>query len=155
MTSVVVAGALGNKPHQSGEAWVKLSWIRGLQSLGIDVWFVEQLAPSVDQTEATAWFGSVTERFGFRGRAALLDELAQAIVGPSLEELVAVASEAALVNISGHLTLQRLMGAFRRRVMVDIDPGFTQFWHHADLAGAHVRGHDVYFTIGELIGTSC
>ena len=155
MTRIVVAGALGNKPRQSGEAWVKLSWIRGLQSLGIDVWFVEELAPSVDRTEATAWFGSVTERFGLRGRAVLLDEVARAIVGPSLEELVAVASEAALVNISGHLTLQRLMRAFRRRVMVDIDPGFTQFWHDAGLAGAHVRGHDVYFTIGELIGTSC
>jgi hypothetical protein len=38
--------------------------------------------------------------------------------------------------------------------MVDIDPGFTQFWHDAGLAGAHVEGHDVYFTIGELIGTS-
>ena len=36
MTVVVVAGALANKPGQSGEAWVKLSWIRGLQRLGIE-----------------------------------------------------------------------------------------------------------------------
>ena len=26
--------------------------------------------------------------------------------------------------------------------MVDIDPGFTQFWHAEGLAGANVEGHD-------------
>src|SRR5262249_40900414 len=39
------------------------------------------------------------------------------------------------------------------RAFVDIDPGFTQFWHQAGLAGANLHGHDVFFTIGELIGT--
>jgi hypothetical protein len=38
-------------------------------------------------------------------------------------------------------------------VFVDIDPGFTQFWHEQGLAGANVPGHDVHFTIGEHIGT--
>ena len=37
--------------------------------------------------------------------------------------------------------------------MVDIDPGFTQFWHQQGLPGANIEGHDLYFTIGELIGT--
>ena len=153
MTVVVVSGALANKPGQSGEAWVKLSWIRGLQRLGIDVWFVEQLADSMAGDErAPAWFQAVTERFELAQRSALLggDE---SIVGPSLDELSEVASEAALVNISGHLTDSRLFDAFYRRVLVDIDPGFTQFWHQAGLAGANVDGHDVYFTIGELIGS--
>lgn len=153
MTTVVVAGALANKPRQPGEAWVKLSWVRGLESLGIDVWFVEQLAAAVDQAAAASWFASVTKRFGSQGKAALLDDAGQTIVGPSLEELVDIAPEAALINISGHLTLPVLRAAFRRRVMVDIDPGFTQFWHDAGLAGANVSGHDVHFTIGELIGT--
>jgi len=73
MTTVVVAGALGNKPGQAGEAWVKLSWVRGLQRLGIDVWFVEQLAGSLsDDARAAAWFRAVTERFELADRAALL-----------------------------------------------------------------------------------
>jgi hypothetical protein len=153
MTSAVVAGASANKPGQSGETWVKLSWIRGLQQLGIDVWFVEELAESMAQDErAPAWFRAVAERFGLTERAALISG-GESIVGPSVEELVAVAAEATLVNISGHLTLPRLFDAFRRRVMVDIDPGFTQFWHEAGLTEAHVSGHDVYFTIGDLIGT--
>jgi hypothetical protein len=153
MTTVVVAGALGTKPHQSGEAWVKLSWVRGLESLGIDTWFVEQLAGSVDVAAAGDWFASVTRRFGLERKAALLDSESRAVVGPPLEDLLALASEAALVNISGHLTRAELFDAFRWRVMVDIDPGFTQFWHDAGLPGANVGGHDVYFTIGELIGT--
>jgi len=153
MTTVVVAGALGNKPGQAGEAWVKLSWVRGLQRLGFDVWFVEQLGESLPEDfPAARWFRSVTQQFGMAGRAALLggDEV---VVGPPLEDLLAVAPEADLVNISGHLTFPRLFAAFRRRVMVDIDPGFTQFWHHEGLSGANVAGHDVYFTIGERIGS--
>lgn len=152
MTTVVVAGALGNKAGSSGEAWVRLSWVRGLQRLGLDVWFVEELAASMaDGSPAKAWFRAVTQRFGLDGRATLLSQ-GEAIVGPSLEELLAIAPEATLVNISGHLTLPRLFESFRRRAMVDIDPGFTQFWHEAGIPGANVDGHDVYFTIGELIG---
>jgi hypothetical protein len=153
MSTVVVAGALANKAGSSGEAWVRMSWARGLQALGLDVRFVEELpAPPEEGDAAVAWFESVTERFGFEHRASLLAG-GEAIVGPSLDDLVAIAPEATLVNISGHLTLRELFPAFRRRVMVDIDPGFTQFWHEAGVAGANVEGHDAYFTIGELIGT--
>ena len=44
--------------------------------------------------------------------------------------LTQVAAEAdLLVNISGHLRLEPLMRRLRRKAYVDIDPGFTQFWH--------------------------
>jgi hypothetical protein len=153
MSTVIVAGALGNKPGQAGEAWVKLSWVRGLQRLGFDVWFVEQLAESLpDDFPAAPWFRAVTERFGLAGRAVLLQG-GDSIVGTPVEDLLAVAPDADLVNISGHLALRRLFAAFRRRVMVDIDPGFTQFWHAEGLKGGNVEGHDAYFTIGERIGS--
>jgi hypothetical protein len=153
MTAVVVAGTLANKPGQAGEAWVDLSWVRGLQRLGLDVWFVEQLDESLPEDwPAEPWFRSVTQQFGLAGRAALLRH-GEAILGPALEDLMAIAPEATLVNISGQLTMSPLFERFRRRVMVDIDPGFIQFWHHAGLAGANVDGHDLHFTIGDRIGT--
>jgi hypothetical protein len=153
MTTVVVGGALANKAGSSGEAWVRMSWVRGLQRLGLDVWFVEELAQSTGHDPAAeAWFRAVVEGFGLERRATLLDEGA-AITGPTLDELLDLAIDATLVNISGHLTLPSLFGAFRRRVMVDIDPGFTQFWDQEGLVGANVVGHDLHFTIGELIGT--
>jgi hypothetical protein len=40
-------------------------------------------------------------------------------------------------------------------VYLDLDPGFTQFWHAAGHLGSNLAGHDAYFTIGANIGTSC
>jgi hypothetical protein len=151
MTVVVVAGALANKAGSGGEAWVRMSWVRGFEQLGLDVRFVEEAGAELDPA-AEAWFADVTADFGLDGRATLLRG-EDALAGPGLDELVEVAREATLVNISGHLQTPTLMRAFRRRVMIDIDPGFTQFWHAEGLAGANVEGHDLHFTIGELIGT--
>jgi hypothetical protein len=151
VTTVVVGGALANKAGSGGEAWVRMSWIRGFEQLGLAVRFVEELAGDAVDPVAVRWFTDVTSRFGLDGRATLLHG-GDAIVGPSLGELETLAAEATLVNISGHVRSPRLLRAFRRRVMVDIDPGFTQFWHDEGLAGANVSGHDLYFTIGELIG---
>jgi hypothetical protein len=153
MSLVVVAGALANKPGKGGEAWVRLSWIRGFQRLGLEVIFVEQLGDRPGERDPRiSWFEDVMRRFGLHERATLLAG-EETVIGASLAELEAMAPEATLVNISGHLTQPRLFGAFRSRVMVDIDPGFTQLWHHAGLPGANVDGHDLHFTIGELIGT--
>lgn len=150
MTAVVVAGALANKPHSGGEAWVRLSWIRGLQRLGLDVWFVEQLARLPDPS-AVAWFRDVIAQFELTDRATLLVD-GEAVAGPTLNELGDVAVETVLVNISGHLRHKSLFDAFRSRVLVDIDPGFTQFWHAAGEPGARIAEHDLHFTIGENIG---
>jgi hypothetical protein len=69
--------------------------------------------------------------------------------------LAEVAGEAALlVNISGHLDLESLLQRIRRKAYVDLDPGFTQFWHAEGNAGARLEGHDYHFTCGENIGTA-
>jgi hypothetical protein len=152
MTTVVVGGALANKPNNGGEAWVRLSWIRGFQRLGLDVWFLEELPEAAPDAAAIEWFRAVTRRFDLEDRAILLSG-GRSVVGPTLDDLVDAFAPAVLVNISGHVADPTLLSAFRRRVFVDIDPGFTQFWHHDKLAGANVDGHDQHFTIGELIGT--
>jgi hypothetical protein len=164
MSTVVVAGALANKVGSGGEAWVRLSWIRGLQRLGFDVHFVEEITATgcVDAGGRSChpassvnlrWFREVMAEFGLTDRATLLVE-GDVVVGSSLDDLVAIASSSTLVNISGHLRHPRLLDAFRSRVMVDIDPGFTQFWHALGDPGAGVDGHDLHFTIGENIGTA-
>jgi hypothetical protein len=141
---------------------VRLSWIRGLQELGLDVWFVEQIAAAtcVDADGAPApfarsenrrYFDAVMAEFGLTQRASLLHEDGGEASGPPLSELAGVAAEAdLLVNISGHLQLPALTRRFRRKAYVDLDPGFTQFWHADGWAG--LAGHDSYFTVGENIG---
>lgn len=160
---VVVAGALANKPANGGEAWVRLSWVRGLERLGCRVALVEEIAeagctdaarrPAVFAASVNrAWFVDVTARFGLTGRAGLVCDNGEG-EGLTRAEVADLAAGAdLLVNISGHLADPELFGAFRRRAYIDIDPGFTQFWHAAGQNGARLAGHHLYFTIGELIG---
>ena len=164
METLVVSGAIANKHLNGGEAWVRLSWILGLRRLGFGVWFVEEIdeATCVDaagapapfaQSENRRYFDQVVERFGLEGRASLLYEGGREASGVPLEELLPVAEEAQLlVNISGHLTLEPLISRLRRKAYVDLDPGFTQFWHADGTGGARLEGHDVHFTVGENIG---
>jgi hypothetical protein len=160
VASFVVGGALANKAGNGGEAWVRLSWIRGLAQLGLDVRFVEELAPHLAEgyddprsAPAVAWFRDVVHDFGLTDRATLLlgDE---ALEGPPLDDLAGFADDAVLVDISGHVASPRLFPRFRRRVLVDLDPGYTQAWHAEGLAGARVEGHELLFTVGESVGTS-
>ncbi|MGH7564069.1 MAG: glycosyltransferase [Gemmatimonadota bacterium] len=154
MTTVVVSGALANKPGNGGEAWVRMSWVEGLRRLGFDVWFVEQVSRDLlESTPLVAFFREITKRFGLDGSCALLDESGVGIEGHNAKDLEEVAAEAALlVNISGHLSLKYLLDRFGRKAYVDLDPGFTQFWHAAATNGARVSGHDHYFTVGLNVG---
>jgi hypothetical protein len=164
MTRVVVAGALANKPGNGGEAWVRLSWVLGLARLGYETWFVEQIDPTrsidgagvptaPDESANLAFFRAVCARFGIADRAALVTTDGRAIAGPAWDELCLVCDSAdLLINISGHLTLPDLRQRFRRAIYLDIDPGFTQFWEAQGLLGAHLAGHDAFFTIGANIG---
>ncbi|HEY3020349.1 MAG TPA: hypothetical protein VGJ32_09155 [Solirubrobacteraceae bacterium] len=147
MTAVVVSGAIANKLRNGGEAWVRLSWARGLRRLGFDVWLVEQLPAAAPAAER--YFTDVVRAFGFEGRAALLAGAAPRSVGVPYRDLLDVAAEARLlVNISGHLTRAPLLARLRRRAYVDLDPGYTQLWPGA----ARLAGHDLHFTIAENLG---
>lgn len=165
MAVVLVAGAIANKSLNGGEAWVRLSWVLGLKRLGCKVLFVEQIDPAtcVDEEGNPApfetsvnrrYFDAVMEEFGLTGAAALLCGEGGKTSGLELAETLEIAGEAdLLVNISGHLSLEPLLKKVRRKAYIDLDPGFTQFWHAAGETGARLEGHDHYFTVGENIGT--
>ena len=110
MTSVVVAGALASKAGSGGEAWVRLSYALGFRRLGCDVRLVEE-APAAS-IEALEYARSAAGRFGLGYGGA--DE----VEGGDL-----------LVNVSGNVRSEEIRRRFGRTAFVDIDPGFTQFWH--------------------------
>lgn len=148
---VVVAGAVASKAHNGGEAWVRMSWLQAVRSLGRDVWLFEQIDDPTD--DQRLWFGDVARWFGVEHRAVLADGSGRGVVAPAGVDPIEVASEAeVLLNISGHLHGPSLFERFRNRVLVDIDPGYTQMWHAQGLTGAMVDGHDSFATIGENIG---
>ena len=164
MTLIIVSGAIANKLNQGGEAWVRLSYVLGLERLGYDVYFVEQISrdacvdvhgsPSSFEASANlAYFREVMETFELTDRAFLLPTDGDTSSAVDRALLQRAESARALINVSGHLTLPALLERIPNKVFVDIDPGYTQYWHAAGLPGAHVDGHDWYFTIGENIGT--
>jgi hypothetical protein len=164
VTTVIVSGALANKYQNGGEAWVRLSWILGLQRLGCTVHFVEQIAPELcldadaavapfDSCVNRAYFEAVTREFGVENATLIYGDGGETS-GLALGELEQVAEGAdLLVNISGHLRLPALLDRLRHKAYVDLDPGYTQLWHAAGNTGVGLDGHDHFFTVGESIGT--
>jgi hypothetical protein len=164
MNVVIVAGAIANQPGNGGNVWEKMSWASGSRRLGFDVYFVEQIAPSacIDDRGAVvnfensvnlAWFRSIVQWFGVADRCALVQTPGDQCHGLSWQRLLDIAASAELlVNISGHLTLQPLLQKVQRKAYLDVDPGFTQFWHADPNTAFTVHEHDYYFTIGENIG---
>jgi hypothetical protein len=166
VTTILVGGAVANKYLNGGEAWIRLSWIRGFQRLGCRVHFLEQIdaaaclgedgAPAPFERSATrAYFDSVMEQFGLTGSATLMVDDGQATSGRDFAEMVELAGDVdLLVNISGNIKSPEILRRPKKRAYVDLDPGFTQFWHAAGNPGARLEGHDAYFTVGENIGTA-
>jgi len=167
---VVVSSVIANKPHNGGNARMVLNWLQGLEQLGLDVFFVEQIrsehcvdaqgspAPA-SQSANRAYFDEVLKTHGFSRRAALICDAdgtldAAVVHGATASELHDLADAAdLLINISGHLSVRALKQRFRRKAYVDLDPGYTQLWHTAGSSAARLEGHDVYFTVGQRIGT--
>ncbi len=164
MKIAIVAGALANKCGNGGEAWVRLSWVLGLRRLGFRVLFLEQIDPrscrdhngrvtSFAESTNLRYFNRVCERYGLSDSACLIAEDGRKAHGLPLEQVFALADDAdLLVNISGHLRWIPLLERIRRRIYVDIDPGFTQFWHASGRIDLGLERHHFLFTIGENIG---
>lgn len=164
MASIVVAGALANKPGNGGEAWVRLSWAEGFRALGYDTYLFEQLHPAtaVDRAGRAAavadswnleWFRHVTTTFGWAERAVLIDAGTGESHGMAADRPGDIADDAVLlVNISGHLQMPKLLQRFGRRAYVDIDPGFTQIWDAQGVTGLGLEQHHVHFTVAANIG---
>lgn len=154
MTRVIVAGAVANKPGNSGEAWVRANWVRGLGRLGVEAWFVEQLDPARwgdDTASCVAWFDRIVRLFGLAERSVLIDGRHRVLVGSPAAVAEVRAGADLLVNISGHLGPGPITSGCRRRAFVDLDPGYTQIWH-AQGADLGVAAHDVHFTVGLNLG---
>ena len=140
MMRVIVAGALANKAGQGGEAWVRLAWVLGLRELGCEVHFAEQ-----GGVGGRGYFEKVTAQFGIEATLIGAHDTRR------LEEFARGAE--LLVNTGGHLTHAPVFERVARRVYVDIDPGHTQLWHSQGGTAARLDGHDVFFTVGENVGT--
>jgi hypothetical protein len=148
-------------PSQGGATWAVLQYLLGFRRLGHDVYFVEPLpeksvlpagSPLAQSTNA-AYFRRVVEQFGLERRSALFRPATGEIVGVPYDQLCEVARRAdLLVNISGMLTDGPLTAPIPRRVYLDLDPAFNQFWHATQGIDMRFGGHTHHVTVGLAVG---
>ncbi|MBI3785656.1 MAG: hypothetical protein HY270_19860 [Deltaproteobacteria bacterium] len=166
---VIVSGALAAHPlGGGGNTWAFLQYVLGFQRLGCDIYYAEQIdagrcidddwRPCTFADSANArYFHSVMTRFGLCERAALLESDGLQSVGLSLRQLEDVAGDADLfVNLSGRFHIDSVLGRPRRRMYVDLDPGYVQIWQAQYNVDMNLAGHDVHVTVGLNLGAdSC
>jgi hypothetical protein len=148
-----------NYPDGGGHFWVYMQYAQGLRRLGCDVYWLEQVRPGKDperDARAMALFWERMEQFGFGKRVLLyrLDDGANGpidYVGVTRTEAEAVLRRADLLLNFHYAIDPRVLAGARRTALVDIDPGLTQIW--ISTGALTVPRHDVYFTIGETVGT--
>jgi hypothetical protein len=163
---IVVGGGIARNPvATAGYTWAFLQYVLGLRRLGHQVLYVEQLAAADcidDQWRPVPFAASanvrlahaLADRFALHDQFALLHEDGQH-AGPSAAEVAAWADGADLVvNLSGRLHRPEVLHAARRRVYVDLDPGFTQIWQARYGADMNLAGHDAYASVGLNLGTA-
>ena len=146
---IVVGARLAGVPDQGGAAWAVLQWALGLQRLGHEVVLVEQVEPERLPATARAFRG-LTRGHGLRG--AVIDGRG-AVAGMNRRELDrAVGGADLLLNLSGVVRDDTVLGGVGRRVFVDLDPAFTQLWHSAEGIDLGLDRHDAFVTIGGCVG---
>ncbi len=152
--SVVICGALAQKPGHAGHTWQFLQYLLGFRRLGWEVLFVDRLSGDVRRRDArVAYLESVLAAAGLEDAWTLaLDDGTH--VGRGREEVLEYARRSdLLLNIMGFCTDEALLAAAPLRVFLDTDPGFGQMWRELGLADVFA-GHDAHVTIGERIGAS-
>jgi hypothetical protein len=141
-------------PAAGGVLWASLNWALGFRALGCEVIWAEEVRAEPVRDELAALVAAAQERlapFGLAHRLAILPLDPQ---GRLPEIAGCLPPEAAvgvdvLVNFAYALP-QRVLDAFPRTVVVDVDPGLTQTWiARGEMAFGR---YDHHFTIGESVG---
>jgi hypothetical protein len=143
-------------PQGGGHMWVYLNWALGLRDAGCDVVWLEGIKGenAADQAELVASLRARLVPYGFDDRIALWSEdgvsIADDAASSCLECEESLSASDLLLNLS-YGTPDRVVRVARRSALVDIDPGLLQTW--VNQGDFPLPGHDIYFTIGETVGT--
>jgi hypothetical protein len=152
--ALVVAGAVARRIDCGGHVWALLQWVLGFRKLGWSVLFLDRLdpAPGLRDSPGIRRFVETMENFGLASSFSLDIGQDQEPVGLSRATVLKKVTEAdLLLNVMGYLEDPELLARARRRVFLDIDPGFGQMWQALGLCDLF-RGHEVFVTVGARLG---
>ena len=157
---------LAGYPEGGGHWSAVIQYVLGLIDLGCDVHGLEVMASTGDEAQDQSYIGRSIDRwkrYGLENRYALLlhdpsdphPSLESGQVhGMTTRQLTDVVQSADLLwNLCAALR-QPLLSLFRRRVLIDLDPGILQISALSWDLGLH--DHDVFLTVGLKVGdTDC
>jgi hypothetical protein len=152
--AVVVSGAVARRIDCGGHVWALLQWVLGFRKLGWSVVFLDRLdpAPGLRDSPAVERFLDTMRRFGLSDSFSLdIGADAEPIGLPRGAVLAKVGEADLLLNVMGYLQDPEILARARRRVFVDIDPGFGQMWRALGLCDVFA-GHDAFVTVGTRVG---
>src|SRR5829696_5790870 len=162
---IIIGAILSRLPFSPGMAWNWLQHMIGFQKLGHKVYFFEEVKPGwcIDKhgrrcefmdSANRVCFQSTMEQFGLLAQASQIFNRGEGTCGLSYDSVNAAAKEAdLLINISGHITDEAILGNVERRVYVDQDPVYTQLWRVVCGEDLNFKMHDVFLSVGLNIGT--
>jgi hypothetical protein len=152
--SIVVGAALAHRAGYGGHAWALLQYVLGFHELGFDVTVVDRLdgdmLPLGREEDALRYLRGLLEEDGIA--YSVLGDEGRSLDGLTRTELLERMETARLlVNVMGFVGDPEVLAAARRRVFLDIDPGFGQVWRELGLADVFA-GHDDFVTVGRNVG---
>lgn len=162
MAKIVISPTnVASYPDVGGHFWVYLQYAQALLRLGCDVHWLERYRRTTDEARDHAAIATFLDRmktFGMEDRVILYTtrdadegELPCDFLNVSRAHAERVIDGADLLLNFYYAIEPALLRRFRRTAIVDIDPGLFQFWVTCDQI--RVPPHDLYFTIGETVGT--
>ena len=143
-------------PNGGGHFWVYLQWALGLRALGCDVIWLEQIDPADPVEETRRNVTILRERLARWDLANALAFTTPAGAAPPGDVATGAldfetAAQADLLLNLWHSLPAEVVRRFRRSALIDTDPGLLQTW--MTNGSVKVAPHDIYFTIGETVGT--
>jgi hypothetical protein len=163
LPTVLIAGSLAQSARVGGLTWCFLQLLLGFRRLGWEVLFLDRLESemcvddagrpaALEKSANLRYFLRVMKDFGLEDSFSLSYNRGERVVGLPRRRVLERAAEAELLlNVMGYLDDEEILGRVRRRVFLDIDPGFSQMWRDLGLHDAF-RGHDDFVTLGRNIG---
>jgi hypothetical protein len=149
--NVVWTGTVG----RGGHIMYALQWLHGLRLLGHEVLYYDRVS---DSPEAAALFGQIVERWWDSRLAVAMRQNGESVLGPSVADIELFARNAAgIISLGCQFSADPdpWLASVRPRVLIDLDPGFSQLWAMEASSIEDVLGrHDLYFTVGSNIGTT-
>lgn len=154
--TVCLAASVLSELDFPGYLWTLLAWARGFQEAGCRTIWLEVIPPHLDPEQARERLEDLRTTLN---RFGLANDLAVHRIGSdrSAEEWrdstldLHAAAEADLLLNQCYALPAEVVRRFRRTALLDIDPGLLQLW--VERGWIELAPHDLYFTIGETVGT--